>query len=100
MDRVFIFRVLFAAILIFVIPPHVQAGLVVRKKEVTDTVPTLRQEEKKEKGKEKPDNKQEPNKPDVREVPKARKQSRPPVVAKPNIKVKPIKVIRPKIKKP
>ncbi|TKC60198.1 hypothetical protein FBD94_14905 [Pedobacter hiemivivus] len=56
-------------------------------------------------GKQKPENKeksnpkQAPNKPDIREVPKARKQSRPPVV-KPNIKVKPIKVIRPKIKRP
>ncbi|SMC94482.1 hypothetical protein [Pedobacter africanus] len=48
--------------------------------------------------KEKPDQ-QEPVKPDIREVPKARKQSRPPVV-KPNVKAKPIKVVRPNIKRP
>lgn len=62
------------------------------------------QDEKKEKRSEKPDvkektGKQEPVKPDIREVPKARKQSRPPVV-KPNVKAKPIKIVRPNIKRP
>jgi hypothetical protein len=41
----------------------------------------------------------EQNIPDIREIPKAKKQSRP-VIVKPNIKGKPIKVIRPKIKRP
>lgn len=73
---------------------------------LSDTTRYQRQDEKKDRrketsdNKEKPNNKQEPSKPDIPEVPKARKQSRPPVVAKPNIKVKPIKVIRPKIKRP
>lgn len=51
---------------------------------------------KKSDKKDKPDHPKE----DIPEVPKARKQSRPEVVPKPNVKVKPIKVIRPKIKKP
>jgi hypothetical protein len=42
----------------------------------------------------------DPDKPDIREVPKARRQSRPTVVAKPNVRIKPIKIIRPRIKKP
>ncbi|MEJ7560329.1 MAG: hypothetical protein WKF66_18615 [Pedobacter sp.] len=40
------------------------------------------------------------DKPDIKEVPKSRKQSRPAVVSKPNVKIKPIKIMRPKIKKP
>lgn len=42
----------------------------------------------------------EPDQEDIIEVPKARKQARPGVVNKPAAKVKPIKVARPKIKKP
>lgn len=64
------------------------------------TIAYQRQDNKKEESKVKPDNQQKPNKPDIAEVPKARKQTRPPVVVKPNIKVKPIKVIRPNIKRP
>jgi len=44
--------------------------------------------------------KAEPEKLDIKEVPKSKKQSRPKVVSKPNVKVKSIKVVRPKIKKP
>lgn len=44
--------------------------------------------------------KPEVSKSEIKEVPKARKQSRPAVVAKPNIKIKPIKINRPKVKKP
>jgi hypothetical protein len=45
-------------------------------------------------------NVENPNKPDIKEVPKSRKQSRPAVVSKPNVKIKPIKIVRPKIRKP
>lgn len=78
--------------------PLVRAN-VSMKKEKTN-VAYQYQDNKKEKSKEKPDNKQKPNKTDIVEVPKARKQARPPVVVKPNVKVKPIKVIRPNIKRP
>lgn len=116
MDKPVIFRILLTAVFIFILFPEVRAGLPVKKEAIaiahvlqnkvvllTDTNRFQRQDEKKEK-KEKSDektaNKQEPNKPEIREVPKARKQSRPPVVVKPNIKVKTIKVIRPNIKRP
>lgn len=67
-------------------------------------------QEKKELGEKRQDDKktekkgqQEPKadvpKPDVKEVPKSRRQS-PPKVVKPDVKVKPVKVSRPKIKKP
>jgi hypothetical protein len=45
-------------------------------------------------------NVENPDKPDIKEVPKSRKQSRPAVVSKPNVKIKPIKIVRPKIRKP
>ncbi|MDR6782802.1 hypothetical protein [Pedobacter africanus] len=94
MGRLFIFRTLLIAI--FILTLYQTAG-------ASGTAHTW-QDEKKEKRGEKPDPKgkpdqQEPVKPDIREVPKARKQSRPPVV-KPNVKAKPIKVIRPNIKRP
>lgn len=94
MGRLFIFRTLLIAI--FIMALHQTAG-------ASGAVHRW-QDEKKEKRGEKPDPKakpdqQEPVKPDIREVPKARKQSRPPVV-KPNVKPKPIKVIRPNIKRP
>ena len=72
---------------------------------ITIPLDTTRQQTKpdqQEKGKAK-DKKAEqpaPQKPDVVAVPKARKQSRPKVVKPVVVKVKPIKVIRPKIKKP
>lgn len=65
-----------------------------------DTVKYQKQADKEEIKKEKPQDKQQPDKPVIKEVPKARKKTRPQVVAKPIIKIKPIKIIRPKIKKP
>lgn len=93
MYRSFIFRTLLTVIFSMVLPLVVEAKnnhLVV----LTDTVKVQPQDKKKEQSKEKPD-----HKPNIKEVPKARKQSRPTVV-KPIIKVKPIKIIRPNIKKP
>jgi hypothetical protein len=73
------------------------------------------QQEEKEKNKKKQDQKEtdkkqtdkketaqkgDPAKTDIKEVPKSRKHSRPTVVSKPGVKVKPIKIVRPKIKKP
>lgn len=101
MDRSFISRALLTWTIIVLLPFTGWAGIrPVKPVLLTDTAGYLRQDNKKEKSKEKPDGKQEPDKTDIPEVPRARKQSRPPVVSKPNIKVKPIKVIRPKIKKP
>lgn len=59
-----------------------------------------KQDDKKADKKEKPEQKPDVDKPIIKEVPKARKQSRPIIVAKPNVKIKAIKIIRPKIKKP
>ena len=59
-----------------------------------------KQDDKKIGKKEKPDQKPDIDKLIIKEVPKARKQSRPIIVAKPNVKIKAIKIIRPKIKKP
>jgi len=42
---------------------------------------------------------QKPDKLEIKEVPKAKRQVKPAAV-KPNIKVKPIKIIKPKIKRP
>jgi len=68
-----------------------------------DSIPAGLQDNQQQKGKKKPDDKkpevQEPEaKPEIKQVPKARRQLKPTVV-KPVIK-KPIKIIRPKIKKP
>ena len=106
MDRPFIFRVLLTSIFIVVLPafvwPSVSLTTVRRssKNDIPADIFRQQQDEKKDENKEKQDPKQQPDKPDIREVPKARNQSRPPVVAKPNIKAKPVKVIRPKIKRP
>lgn len=67
---------------------------------LTDTSRTQKQDDKEEVKKEKTQEKKQPDKPIIKEVPKARKQVRPKVVGKPAVKIKPIKVIRPKIKKP
>ncbi|TQM50824.1 hypothetical protein BDE36_2587 [Arcticibacter tournemirensis] len=56
-----------------------------------------KQDKKNDKKKDKGD--QKPDQPEVKEVPKSRKQERPTVVPKPDVKVKPVKVNRPKIKK-
>lgn len=105
MNRAFIFKILLTVIFILTLFPVVQASVPIEKILLTNTANYQQQDEKNNKDKKKPktekgDIKQEPNKPDIREVPKARKQSRPPVVVKPNIKAKPIKVIRPNIKRP
>ena len=42
---------------------------------------------------------QKPAKPEIKQVPKSKRQVKP-IAVKPNIKVKPIKIIKPKIKKP
>jgi hypothetical protein len=97
MDRPFIFKSLLIAIFILAAPLLLWATIPMKEGKKDQL-----QDESKQKPetKEKPNPKQEPKKPDIIAVPKARKQTRPPVVMKPNIKVKPIKVIRPKIKRP
>lgn len=67
---------------------------------LTDTIGVQKQDDKEEVKKEKTQEKQQPNNPAVIKVPKARKQERPQVIVKPNIKIKPIKIIKPKIRKP
>jgi hypothetical protein len=105
MDRPFIFKTLLACVFILATPFLLWATVPMKEGNLMDTAKYQLQDEKKDNSKQKPDNNDKPNdksgpdKPDIREVPKARKQARPPVV-KPNIKVKPIKVIRPKIKRP
>lgn len=59
-----------------------------------------KQDDKKPAKQKKEAEKTEVPKSEIKEVPKARKQSRPTVVAKPNVKIKPVKINRPKIKKP
>jgi hypothetical protein len=98
MGRPFIFKTLLTSILILMLHPVVRADMPM--KFLIDTARYGRQEDQKDKGKEKSDQKPVPDKPVIKEVPKARRQTRPPVVVKPNIKVKPIKIIRPRIKKP
>ncbi|MCZ4244250.1 hypothetical protein [Pedobacter punctiformis] len=62
--------------------------------------PDQSQEKKKKKSSEKQDKAQQPEiDPTIKQVPKARKQLKPAAI-KPAIKVKPIKIIRPKIKRP
>lgn len=88
------------------LPPLVWAGASLTtvprssKNMLADIARLQEQDKKNDKAQEKQHPEQQPEKTDIREVPKARKQSRPPVVAKPNIKAKPVKVIRPKIKRP
>lgn len=99
MDKPFTFKLLLACIFMLWLPVMVRAEIPVRTTILSDAASPQEQEKKGEKGKEKPGSKQLPDKPGIAEVPKARKQSRPPVV-KPKIKAKPVKIIRPKIKKP
>ena len=111
MARLLIFKVLFVSS--FLLPPLAGFALPMKKEKIrdisyirnnfvllSDTARYQRQDTKKDKSKEKPESKPQPDKPDIREVPKARNQGRPPIVVKPNVKVKPIKVIRPNIKRP
>jgi hypothetical protein len=95
MGSTFIFRTLLNIIVILLLPISLWAITPMYDKELRDSLSPQRQEKKKSEDKGKP----EQNVPDIREIPKAKKQSRP-VIVKPNIKGKPIKVIRPKIKRP
>lgn len=97
MGSTFIFRTLLNIILILLLPISLWAITPMYDKEVRDSL--SRQQQEKEKKKSEDKGKPEQNIPDIREIPKAKKQSRP-VIVKPNIKGKPIKVIRPKIKRP
>ncbi|QNR84976.1 hypothetical protein H9N25_00235 [Pedobacter riviphilus] len=66
------------------------------------TVSNLQEELIKKQDKEKKDKQLENQKPEplqIKEVPKAKKQLKP-MAVKPNVKVKPIKIIKPKIKRP
>lgn len=110
MGRSFILRTILTALLISSIHfPVLATGL------ITPSASVPYQEEKKQDDKKQDDKKQvdektakqkkevektDVPKSEIKEVPKARKQSRPAVVAKPNVKIKPIKINRPKIKKP
>lgn len=67
---------------------------------LTDTIKVQKQDDKKETKKEKTQEKKRSGNPVIVEVPKARKQTRPQVIVKPKINIKPIKIIRPRIKKP
>ncbi|MNY19562.1 hypothetical protein D3C86_1530020 [compost metagenome] len=104
MDNAFIFRRLLNLIIILMFPVFLRASTLMEHKQpatvksaLPDSVSRLPQEKEKKKNDDK--GKQEKDVPDIREIPKAKKQSRP-IVIKPNIKGKPIKVIRPKIKRP
>ena len=106
MDRPFMLKALLTSIFILVSPPLIWANAssttvlhLLKNNNLTDTVRQQQQDEKKDKPGEKQNPKQQADKPEIREVPKARKQSRPPVV-KPKVKAMPVKVIRPKIKRP
>ncbi len=64
-----------------------------------DSLANQQEKTKDKKSKEKSQEKQQAKKPEIETVPKARKQTRP-IVVKPKAIVKPIKVIKPRIKKP
>ncbi len=66
---------------------------------ITSTADTIKIAQKTQDKKEQATKQSPAKKPDIATVPKARKQSRPKVVT-PKANVKPIKVIRPKIKRP
>lgn len=96
MDKPFTFKLLIGSTFILLFPVITLAYVSPEKTIAGNSVSYQEQDPKKEKM----ETKQVPDKPDIGKVPKARKQSRPPVVVKPNIKPKPVKIIRPKIKKP
>jgi len=100
------FRLLLFLMLVMVCPVFVQAGVPVNslsfvpQEQKKKKQEVRKQDTRKSDKKEKPPQKVEVKKTDIKEVPKARKQSRPAVVAKPKVKVKPVKIVRPKIRKP
>lgn len=95
MDSTSVFRTLLNILLLLLLPTSLWAITPVDAKKDSLSHPQQEKEKKKSEDKGQP----EQNIPDIREVPRAKKQSRP-VIVKPNIKGKPIKVIRPKIKRP
>ncbi|MDQ0641247.1 outer membrane biosynthesis protein TonB [Pedobacter sp. W3I1] len=77
--------------------------LAMQQDSITSTLSNLQEEQViKKQDKEKKDKQPENQKPEplqIKEVPKAKKQLKP-MAVKPNVKVKPIKIIKPKIKRP
>ncbi|RKD16239.1 hypothetical protein BCY91_05025 [Pelobium manganitolerans] len=99
MNPMSIKKTLLSLILISLFPIAGWANTVsIEAMNLPDTISVQKQDKKKETNKGKTQKKQQPNNPTVKKVPKARKQPRPQVIVKP--KIKPIKVIKPKIKKP
>lgn len=106
MDKPFIFKALLTSIVILFLPAFLSASSIstdvtplLKNKSSINTPGDQEQEEKQEKNKKKPDVKSDGERTDIREVPKARRQFRPPVVVKPTVRAKPVKIIRPKIKR-
>jgi len=94
MNRFLVCKMRFAVLLFFAVPVSVNAQAQ-DKQEVQK-----KQDDKKQDPKKTVKEKTDEVKPEIKEVPRARKQQRPSIVLKPNVKVKPIKIIRPKIKRP
>ncbi|ARS38225.1 hypothetical protein CA265_00380 [Sphingobacteriaceae bacterium GW460-11-11-14-LB5] len=92
----------FAVIFCLVIAP-LSGVFAMRQDSTTLSVANLQEEQvikKQDKGKKdkQPEN-QKPEPLQIKEVPKAKKQLKP-MAVRPNVKVKPIKIIKPKIKRP
>ena len=91
----------FAVIFCMAIAPL--SGVLAMQQDSTALTVSNQQEELiKKQDKEKKDKQPENQKPEplqIKEVPKAKKQLKP-MAVKPNVKVKPIKIIKPKIKRP
>lgn len=98
MKRSFIFVLLVTSVLVLVFPVLLRAGKPVTESSIVSSLQDKKKQDKKNDTK-KDNGDQKPDQPEVKEVPKSRKQERPTVVPKPNAKVKPVKVNRPKIKK-
>ncbi|WP_426327649.1 hypothetical protein [Pedobacter sp. R-06] len=92
----------FTVILCLAIAP-LSGVFAVQQDAIALTVPKPQEEQAvKKQNKEKKDQKPENQKPEplqIKEVPKAKRQVKP-MAVKPNVKVKPIKIIKPKIKRP
>jgi len=91
----------FAVIFCLAIAP-LSGVFAVQQDSTTLTVSNQQEELIKKQDKEKKDKQPENQKPEplqIKEVPKAKKQLKP-MAVKPNVKVKPIKIIKPKIKRP
>ncbi|WP_175636370.1 hypothetical protein [Pedobacter ghigonis] len=92
-------RFTFLFCLAFLICSHTFA---LQKDTLSASLLTIKQDHEQENVKQnnKPDQKQQQPEPaKIKEVPKARRQLKP-MAVKPNVKVKPIKIIKPKIKRP